>query len=104
MYALVEIKGKQYKVEKGKRIKVDKLDGKIGDKIEFDKVIMIGGTEEVKIGTPYLQGVKIAGTLENHLKDRKIIVYKYKRRKGYRRKRGHRQQYSYIKVDDIVGL
>ncbi|RKX79184.1 MAG: 50S ribosomal protein L21 [Spirochaetes bacterium] len=104
MYALVEIKGKQYKAEKGKRIKVDKLDGKIGDKIEFDKVIMIGGTEEVKIGTPYLQGVKIAGTLENHLKDRKIIVYKYKRRKGYRRKRGHRQQYSYIKVDDIVGL
>lgn len=104
MYALVDIKGKQYKAEKGNTLKVDKLENEKGDILEFDKVLMIGGTDDVKIGTPYINGVKVKAVVEDQIKDKKVIVYKYKRRKGYHKKQGHRQQYSIIKVEDILGV
>jgi large subunit ribosomal protein L21 len=103
MYALVDIKGKQYKAEKGVTLKVDKLDNETGDALEFDTVLMVGGVDGVKVGTPYVKGVTVKATVEEQIKDRKVIVYKYKRRKGYHKKQGHRQRYSVIKVEDIVG-
>jgi large subunit ribosomal protein L21 len=104
MYALVDIKGKQYKAEKGATLQVDKLDREKGESVEFDSVLMVGGTEKVKVGNPYVKGVKIQAVLEDQIKDKKIVVYKYKRRKGYHKKQGHRQQYSIIRVEDIVGV
>jgi large subunit ribosomal protein L21 len=104
MYALVEIKGKQYKAEKGTRLKVDKIGGEVGDSLEFDSVLCIGGTEDVKIGTPYVKGVKVKATLEEHGKGKKVLVFKYKKRKGYRRKQGFRPQYSSLKIEDITGV
>ena len=104
MYALVDIKGKQYKAEKGATLQVDKLDREKGESVEFDSVLMVGGTEKVKVGNPYVKGVKIQAVLEDQIKDKKIVVYKYKRRKRYHKKQGHRQQYSIIRVEDIVGV
>ncbi|TFG64213.1 MAG: 50S ribosomal protein L21 [Spirochaetales bacterium] len=102
MYVLVEIKGKQYKAQKGAVLKVDKLESAEGEAVEFDKVMMVHG-DDVKIGSPYLAGVTVKGTVESQKKDKKVIIFKFKRRKNYRRKQGHRQTYSYVKVEDIVG-
>lgn len=102
MYALVEIKGKQYRAEKGASITVDKLDNDSGENCEFDSVLFLNNDGTVKVGSPYVKGAKVAATVVSHKKDKKVIVYKFKRRKGYRRKQGHRQNYSVIKIDDIV--
>lgn len=104
MYALVEINGKQYKAQKGTVLKVDKLNKEEGDSIELEHVLMIRNDDNVTIGSPYVEGVTINATLKEHGKDKKIIVYKFKKRKRYRKKQGHRQQYSLIHIDDIVGV
>jgi len=104
MYALVEIKGKQYKAEKGGLLKVDRLDREKGDKLEFSSVMLTSDNGRVKIGSPYLSGVKVTGILEDTKKDKKVVVYKFKKRKGYRNKRGHRQQYSYVRIQAISGV
>ncbi|OQY38372.1 MAG: 50S ribosomal protein L21 [Spirochaetaceae bacterium 4572_7] len=101
MYALVEIKGKQYKAEKGALLKVDSLKSEVGTEVEFDTVLMIGG-DSSKIGTPYVAGAKVKTVIEHNIKDKKIRVFKYNRRKAYRRTQGHRQQYSLVRVSDIV--
>jgi large subunit ribosomal protein L21 len=103
MYALVEINGKQYKIAKGSELKVDKLDRQEGDTIEFDSVLMVRDEDTVKLGSPYVNGVTVNATLKEHGKDKKIIVYKFKKRKRYRRTKGHRQQYSIVHIDDIAG-
>jgi large subunit ribosomal protein L21 len=110
MYALVEFKGKQYKAEKGALLQVDRIDAEPGDALEIDSVLLLfrGGTpegapDEVTVGAPYVSGVKISARVESHLKGDKIIVFKYKPKKDYRRKQGHRQQYSIIKIEDIIG-
>jgi large subunit ribosomal protein L21 len=100
MYALVEFMGKQYKTEKGSLLKVDKIDAEPGTAINIDKVLLVSG-DSVKIGSPYIQGAKVSAVVESHGKDSKIIVFKYKPKKDYRRKQGHRQQYSIIKIGDI---
>jgi large subunit ribosomal protein L21 len=102
MYALVEIKGKQYKAEKGSKLTVDLLDQEKGSKVEFDSVLLTSD-KEVKVGTPYVKDAKVSATVEDHFKDKKVTVLKFKRRKSYRRKQGHRQQYTVIKVNDIKG-
>lgn len=102
MYALVEIKGKQYKAEKGTVLKVDLLSEEAGSKVEFDSVLLTSD-KEVKIGTPYVENAKVTATVDEHKKDKKILVMKYKRRKGYRRKQGHRQRFTLITVNDIKG-
>lgn len=101
MYALVEIKGKQYKAEKGSLLKVDRLNEEEGATLEFDTVLMLGG-DDAKLGTPYVSGAKVKVVVENNIKDKKIRVFKYNRRKGYRRSQGHRQQYSLVRVEDVV--
>ncbi len=103
MYALVEIKGRQYKAEKGSQLKVDKIDSEKGNTVEFDKVLMINNDKDVKIGSPYLDGIKIQATVEDQIRDKKVIVFKYKKRKNYQRTKGHRQSYTIVKVNDIIG-
>ena len=103
MYALVEIKGKQYKAEKGAVLRVDRIDSEKGESLEFDKVLMLSNDSDVKIGTPYVEGIKVQGSVEDQIKDKKVLVFKYKRRKNYRRTQGHRQQYTLVKINDIVG-
>ena len=100
MYALMEFKGKQYKAEKGSLIKVDLIDAEPGTAISIDTVLMISDNS-VKVGNPYLAGAKVSATVESHEKDDKIIVFKYKPKKDYRRKLGHRQKYSIIRIDSI---
>lgn len=104
MYALVEIKGKQYRVEQGSTLRIDKLENPKGDNVEFDSVLLVHDDSGVKIGTPYLDGVSVKTTVGEHGRDKKVMVYKYKRRKNYRRTRGHRQSFTTVTVDEIAGL
>lgn len=103
MYALIDIKGKQYKAEKGALLRIDKIDSEKGSSVEFDSVMFISDNGTSKIGTPYLEGVKVKASVEDQIKDRKVLVMKYKRRKNYKRTRGHRAQYTIVKVSDIIG-
>jgi large subunit ribosomal protein L21 len=100
MYALVEIKGKQYKAEKDALLKVDLLDSEPGSSLNIDSVLLVSG-DTVTVGSPYVAGAHVTATVESHGKDKKIIVFKYKPKKDYRRKQGHRQRYSVIKIKDI---
>jgi large subunit ribosomal protein L21 len=100
MYALVEFKGKQYKAEKGALLKVDKIDAEPGTVLDIDTVLLVSG-DTITVGSPYVQGAKVAATVESHGKGEKIIVFKYKPKKDYRRKQGHRQQFSTIKIGEI---
>ena len=100
MYALVEFKGKQYKAEKGALLKVDLIDAEPGTTVNIDTVLLVSG-DSVTVGDPYVKGAKVSATVESHGKDEKIIVFKYKPKKDYRRKQGHRQNYSIIKIGDI---
>ena len=102
MYALIEFKGKQYKAEKGAILQVDKIDAEPGSVVDIDSVLLISG-DTVSVGAPYVKGAKVQAVVEDHKKADKIIVFKYKQKKDYRRKHGHRQQYSVIKIQDIVG-
>jgi large subunit ribosomal protein L21 len=102
MYALVEFKGKQYKAEKGAVLKVDRIDAEPGATVDIDAVLLVSG-DAVTVGAPYVQGAKVSAVVESHGKDPKIIVFKYMPKKDYRRKQGHRQQYSIIKIQDIIG-
>jgi len=100
MYVLVEFKGKQYKAEKGALLKVDKIDAEPGASINIDTVLLVSD-ESVKVGNPYVEGAKVSAIVESHEKDGKVIVFKYKPKKDYRRKQGHRQQYSIIRIAEI---
>ena len=101
MYAIVDSGGKQYKAQEGEILRVEKLAGEVGDSISFDKILMFSDGENVNIGTPLLEDVAVSGHIVEQGKAKKIIVFKYKRRKRYRRKRGHRQQFTAVKVDSI---
>ena len=103
MYALMEFKGKQYRAEKGAFLSVDKIDADPGSALDIDSVLLVSG-DKVIVGAPYVQGAKVQAVVESHGKAKKIIVFKYKPKKDYRRKQGHRQQYSVIKIQDIVGI
>ena len=100
MYAVIKTGGKQYKVSAGDLLKVEKLAGAVGETIELDEVLMVGG-EEVKIGTPLLPNAKVTATIDEQGKDKKILVFKSKRRKNYRKKYGHRQPLTRLKITNI---
>ena len=101
MYAVIQTGGKQYRVAPGEIVKVERLSGNVGDSVAFDKVLMTSDGEDVNLGSPYLEDIKVHGRIARHGKDRKIPVFKYKRRKGYRKKIGHRQDFTLIKVEEI---
>ncbi|MBW6510626.1 MAG: 50S ribosomal protein L21 [Desulfuromonadaceae bacterium] len=100
MYAVIKTGGKQYKVSEGDLLKVEKLDGVVGDSIELNEVLMVGG-EEVKIGTPLLPSAKVTARIVEQGKDKKIRVFHSKRRKGYRKTYGHRQPITRLKIIGI---
>lgn len=100
MYAVIKTGGKQYKVSEGDLVKVEKVEGAVGDTIELDQVLMVGGAE-VKLGTPLVPGAKVTAQIVAQEKDKKILVFKSKRRKGYRKKNGHRQPITRLKVAAI---
>ena len=102
MYAVVATSGKQYKVSAGEIVKVDKLPLEVGEKIELDRVLLVADGEEVRVGQPTVEGAKVLATVTDHVKGPKIIVFKYRPRQRYRRKKGHRQNYTRLTIDEIV--
>ena len=103
MYAVIRSGGKQHRVSPGDAVRVEKLPGGVGDPIELDEVLMIGGEGESRVGAPLVEGAKVVGTITAQGRGPKITVFKMKRRKGYRVKNGHRQDYTEVTVDKIEG-
>ena len=101
MYAVVNTGGKQYKVQEGDLLRVEKLPGEIGAEIAFDQVLLYSDGENLTIGQPTVENAIVNGHIVEQSKAKKIIVFKYKRRKRYRRKQGHRQLYTTVKIDSI---
>ena len=101
MYAVVNTGGKQYKVQAGDVLRVEKMPGDVGSPVTFDKVLMVADGEEINVGQPVLENTSVKGTIVEQGKAKKIIVFKYKRRKRFRRKQGHRQTFTAVKIDSI---
>jgi large subunit ribosomal protein L21 len=101
MYAIVDISGKQFKVAKDQFVYAPKMEGEAGAAVEFDKVLLIDNEGKVDVGAPTLTGVKVSGKILEHVKGDKVIVFKKKRRKGYVKKNGHRQQYTKVLIENI---
>ncbi len=102
MYAIVEIAGQQFKVEKNQQIFVHRLEGEEGANLDFDKVLLIEDGKKIKVGTPLVEGAKVSAKILTHLKGDKVIVFKKKRRKGYKKKNGHRQYLTKISIENIT--
>ncbi len=103
MYAIVEIKGKQYKIEKGQEVFVDLLGVPEGDMVEITKVLLYRGEKDIIVGRPYADNVVVKGkVLKEEVKDRKIIVFKFRHKTNYRKKKGHRQKYTKLLIEDII--
>jgi large subunit ribosomal protein L21 len=103
MYAVVETGGKQYRVSPGEAFEVERLGGEVGDKVTLDQVLLVSEGDQVKVGKPYLEGLSVVAEIVRHGRGPKIVVFKKKRRKNYRRKQGHRQDFTELKVIDIAG-
>ena len=103
MYAVVRSGGKQVRVEPGESVRVERLDGEVGDSVELDQVLLVGGEGDTRIGAPLVEGAKAVATITSQGRGPKITIFKMKRRKGYRRKAGHRQAYTELRVDRIEG-
>ena len=101
MYAVIKTGGKQYRVSQGDTLRIETLDASEGDAVEFDQVLMVGEGEDVKIGTPFLEGGKVTATVLDHGRRDKINVIKFKRRKNYRKQMGHRQYFTQIEITGI---
>ena len=102
MYAVIKTGGKQYRVSEGDRLRVEKLPGAPGEKVTFSEVLMIGG-EKVAVGAPLVKGAKVSAEIVAQDRAKKVIVFKFRRRKNYRRKRGHRQPFTELKITGITG-
>lgn len=102
MYAIVDIAGQQFKVEKGQELFVHRLEGEKGTKLDFDKVMLIDHEGKTIVGTPVIDGAHVEGTILEHLRGDKLFVFKKKRRKGFKKFNGHRQYLSLLKIEDIV--
>jgi large subunit ribosomal protein L21 len=102
MYAVMKTGGKEYRISKGDIIRVEKLNGKVGDQVELKDVLMVSQEGQVQVGTPCLTNAVIMGEIVQEIKGKKVMTYKMKKRKNYRRFKGHRQTYSYLKVNDIA--
>ncbi|MBR1937549.1 MAG: 50S ribosomal protein L21 [Spirochaetales bacterium] len=103
MYALVEILGRQYKAEVGSQLQVDRLSQEAGSALEIEKVLAVIDGDNAKFGTPYVKGAKVTATVGEEIKGEKVKVYKFHRRKGYRRTQGHREKYTLITINKIEG-
>ena len=101
MYSIIKISGKQYSVSEGDIIKVSSQDWKIGDRVNFDQVLLMDSGKNITVGTPTVAGASVTLEIMEHNRDKKLLIYKKKRRKGYQRKNGHRQGYSLLKVNKL---
>lgn len=101
MYAIIETGGKQYKVQEGDVLFIEKLAAEEGESVTFDRILAVSGGEGLVTGAPTVSGASVIAKVQEHGKDRKIIVYKYKAKKNYRRKQGHRQPYTKVKIEKI---
>lgn len=101
MYAVIATGGKQYNVEKGATLKVEKLEGEVGAKITLNEVLFVGGEGDIKVGKPFLDGASVTCTITAQDRDTKVIAFKKKRRKGYQKRHGHRQYFTALTVDEI---
>lgn len=102
MYAVIKTGGKQYKVQEGETLRVEKLEGETGSQIQFNDVLLYSDGENITLGAPVIANAVVSGKIVEQAKDKKILVFKYKRRKGYRKMKGHRQYYTDIKIDAIT--
>ena len=102
MYAVIETGGKQFKVEKDHIIHVPKMELDVGAQIEFESVLLLSNGEEISVGTPHVSKARVIASVLGHKKDDKVVVFKMKRRKGYRKKKGHRQDFTELMIHDIV--
>jgi large subunit ribosomal protein L21 len=100
MYAVIETGGKQYRVQKGERLRIEKLEVESGTTVNFP-VLLVSDGSQVKVGSPHVAGAAVTATVKGEEKGEKLTIFKYRRRKGYRRKTGHRQQYTSVQIDDI---
>ena len=101
MHAVVKAGGKEYRISKGDIIRVEKLEGKVGEQVALKEVMMVSQEGQVHVGTPYLNDAVITGEIVQEIKGKKVLTYKMKKRKNYRRFKGHRQTYAYLKVNEI---
>ena len=101
MYAIIEACGKQYKVAEGDVVFFEKLEAEEGKKITFDNVVLVSDDKKVQVGNPYVKGIKVEGKVVSHGKGKKILVFKYKAKKNYRRTQGHRQPYTKVEITSI---
>ena len=101
MYAIIATGGKQYKVQEGDVIKVEKLGAEAGSEVTFDQVLLVSD-KEVKVGSPTIEGASVKATVVSEGKDKKVIVYRYKRKTGYHKKKGHRQPFTQVKIEKII--
>ena len=102
MYVIVEIAGQQFKAEKGRKLYVHRLSGEVDSSVSFDKALLTDNDGQVKVGAPVVEGASVKAKILKHLKDDKVIVFKKRRRKGYKVKNGHRQYLTQILVEDII--
>ena len=103
MFAVIQTGGKQYRVAQGDRLRVEKLPGEVGSSVVFDRVLLVAGADasSVKVGTPLVAGAKVEATISAQDRDKKIIVFKFRRRKNYRRKAGHRQPFTELTIQNV---
>jgi large subunit ribosomal protein L21 len=101
VYAVIQTGGRQYKVKPGEELRVEKLDGKVGDEVYFDKVLLVSKGDEVTVGRPILENAKVVARITRQARGPKIVIFKYKRRKRYRKKQGHRQDFTGLKIIGI---
>jgi large subunit ribosomal protein L21 len=102
MYAVIRTGGKQYRVEEGDVVKIEKIDGERGSELTFDDVLLVGNDDETHVGTPNVAGASVSGTIVEQDRDKKIVVFKFRRRKNYIRKQGHRQSYTRVRINGIA--
>jgi large subunit ribosomal protein L21 len=103
MYAVIKSGGKQYRVESGKQVRVEALAAEVGSAIAFEEVLLVGAGDSVKVGAPLVSGAKVKGTVVAHGRGEKVKIFKLRRRKHYQKSQGHRQNYTEVRIDDIVG-
>lgn len=101
MYAIIKTGGKQYKVSEGDLVRVEKLNANIGDTVEFDNVLLVNTDDDLKVGSPLLENAKVSATVKDQAKDKKVIVFKYRPKKGSKSKQGHRQPYTLVEINNI---
>ena len=102
MYAVIVTGGKQYRVAPGDTLRVEKLDKAEGDAVEFDQVLLVGDGDDVRVGTPYVDGGKVAATVKSHGKGRKVEIIKFRRRKHHMKHQGHRQPYTELEITEVT--